>query len=247
MSSDAYNNLHNMHEELSEHLSDRGAAVSRNGRRRRTVRVVIVDDHLLVADSIAAALDAQEDLTVVEVANTCAQGLAAVGRHNPDVLLLDQRLPDGLGTDLLPTLLDRCPAMKVLLVTASDSDDVLTRAIEAGAAGFIPKGERAANLVRAVRAAADDEAVITVETMRRVMGRMGRRGHKAGDDLTAREREVLQLLIDGKSTAGLAAALVVSQATARNHVQSIMRKLGAHSRLEAVAIATRQNILADAP
>ena len=82
---------------------------------------------------------------------------AALDRLSVGVLLLDQRLPDGLGTDLLPTLLDRCPAMKVLLVTASDSDDVLTRAIEAGAAGFIPKGERAANLVRAVRAAADDE------------------------------------------------------------------------------------------
>jgi DNA-binding NarL/FixJ family response regulator len=214
-------------------------------RRRSPVRVVIVDDHLLVADSIAAALDAQDDLTVVEVATTCADGLAAVGRHNPDVLLLDQRLPDGLGTDVLPSLLDRCPSMKVLLVTASDSDDVLTRAIEAGAAGFIPKGERAANLVRAVRAAADDEAVITMETMRRVMGRMGRRGQRTGDDLTAREREVLQLLVDGKSTSGLADSLVVSQATARNHVQSIMRKLGAHSRLEAVAIATRQNILAD--
>jgi DNA-binding NarL/FixJ family response regulator len=216
-------------------------------RRRAPARVVIVDDHLLVADSIAAALDVQEDLTVVEIANSCAAGLAAVERHRPDVLLLDQRLPDGLGTDLLPTLLNRCPTMKVLLVTAADSDDVLTRAIEGGAAGFIPKGERAANLVRAVRAAADNEAVITVETMRRVMGRMGRRGHRTGDDLTAREREVLQLLADGKSTAGLADSLVVSPATARNHVQSIMRKLGAHSRLEAVAIATRENLLADAP
>jgi DNA-binding NarL/FixJ family response regulator len=235
---------------MNDHPRDQ-APDRKNGRpdqRRRTpARVVIVDDHLLVADSIAAALDVQEDLTVVEIANSCAAGLAAVERHRPDVLLLDQRLPDGLGTDLLPTLLNRCPTMKVLLVTAADSDDVLTRAIEGGAAGFIPKGERAANLVRAVRAAADNEAVITVETMRRVMGRMGRRGHRTGDDLTAREREVLQLLADGKSTAGLADSLVVSPATARNHVQSIMRKLGAHSRLEAVAIATRENLLADAP
>ena len=235
---------------MNDHQRDE-AFDRKNGRpdqRRRTpARVVIVDDHLLVADSIAAALDVQEDLTVVEIANSCAAGLAAVERHRPDVLLLDQRLPDGLGTDLLPTLLNRCPTMKVLLVTAADSDDVLTRAIEGGAAGFIPKGERAANLVRAVRAAADNEAVITVETMRRVMGRMGRRGHRTGDDLTAREREVLQLLADGKSTAGLADSLVVSPATARNHVQSIMRKLGAHSRLEAVAIATRENLLADAP
>lgn len=226
---------------------DRERQPDPGGSSGPTVRVVIVDDHRLVADSIAAALEARGDITVVEVASNCAEGLAAATRRRPDVLLLDQRLPDGLGTDVLPEMLDRCPTMKVLLVTADDNDEVLTRAIEAGAAGFIPKGERAANLVRAVRAAANDEAVITAEDMRRLLGRIGRRGPRAGDDLTAREREVLRLLVDGKSTAALATTLVVSPATARNHVQAIMRKLGAHSRLEAVAIATRHNILGDTP
>lgn len=211
--------------------------------RTAPIKVVIVDDHLLVADSVAAALDSYDDMEVVEIAGSCATGFAAVQRHRPDVLVLDQRLPDGLGTDVLPAMLSLSPRTKVLLMTAVDNDEVLTRAIEGGAAGFIPKGDRAASLVRAVRAAANNEAVITADTLRRLMPRLAQRGKRLGDDLTAREREVLQLLIDGKSTAALARALVVSPATARNHVQSIMTKLGAHSRLEAVAIATREKIM----
>lgn len=207
------------------------------------ITVVIVDDHLLVADSVAAALNATDDITVLDIAGTCASGLALVERLRPDILLLDQRLPDGLGTNILPEMLARSPLTKVLLVTASDSDDVLTRAIEAGAASVITKGKRAAVLIQAVRAAAHNEAVITPDALRRLLPHMGRHGHHVGDDLTAREREVLGMLIDGKSTAALAGELVVAPATARNHVQSVMKKLGAHSRLEAVVIASREGIL----
>jgi two-component system nitrate/nitrite response regulator NarL len=208
-----------------------------------TITVVIVDDHLLVADSIAAALNATDDITVVGIADSCASGIGAVTQHRPHVLLLDQRLPDGMGTSILPALLAVNPDMKVLLVTAADSDEVLARAIEAGAAGVITKGKRATSLVQAVRAAANDEAVITPEALRRLVPHMARRRQRVGDDLTAREREVLALLIAGKSTAALAGELFVSPATARNHVQSIMSKLGAHTRLEAVAIASRENIM----
>jgi len=207
------------------------------------ISVIIVDDHVLVAEGVAAALGATPDIVVLGLADSCETGRQAVRSNKPDVLLLDQRLPDGFGTDILQELLDIHPTMKVLLVTASDTDDVLARAIEAGAAGVIAKGKRAASLVQAVRAAARDEAVITPEVLRRLMPRMGRRGRRLGDDLTAREREVLQLLAAGKSTRDLAGELFVSQATARNHVQSIMNKLGAHSRLEAVAIASRENIM----
>ena len=211
---------------------------------RAVISVVIVDDHLMVADSLAATLGAQDDITVVAVADSCASGLAAVARHRPDVLLLDQRLPDGLGTDSLAAMLEINPTMKVLLVTGGDTDDVLARAIMAGAAGVIPKGKRAANLVAAVRAAANDEAVITPDVLRRLMPRLARGNSGPGDDLTAREREVLQLLVAGTGTSALAGKLFVAPATARNHIQSIMNKLGAHSRLEAVAIALRENILA---
>jgi DNA-binding NarL/FixJ family response regulator len=107
----------------------------------------------------------------------------------------------------------------------------------------ITKGKRAESLVKAVRAAANDEPVITPETLRRLLPRLGHRGHRPGDDLTSREREVLQLLVAGTSTAVLARTLFVAPATARNHIQSIMNKLGAHSRLEVVAIAARERIL----
>ena len=125
------------------------------------ISVVIVDDHLLVADSIAMALNNTDDITVLDIAGTCAAGLATVGRLRPDVLLLDQRLPDGLGTSVIADMLTVSPLTRVLLVTAADSDEVLTKAIEAGAVGVITKGKRAESLVKAVRAAANDEPVIT--------------------------------------------------------------------------------------
>jgi DNA-binding NarL/FixJ family response regulator len=208
------------------------------------ITVVIVDDHLMLADSLAETLSANEDMKVLAIATTCATGLEAVIRHTPDVLLLDQRLPDGLGTDSIAGMLEVCPRMKVLLITAGDSDEVLARAVMAGAAGVIPKGKRAVTLVNAVRAVANNEAVITPDALRRLMPRLAHSSAGPGADLTSREREVLQLLVEGKSTAALAAELVVAPATARNHIQSIMNKLGAHSRLEAVAIAMREDILA---
>lgn len=208
------------------------------------ITVVIVDDHLMVADSLATILSANEDMTVLAIAATCASGLEAVARFQPDVLLLDQRLPDGLGTDILAAMLVECPRMKVLLVTAGDTDDVLARGVLAGASGIVPKGKRASTLINAVRAVARNEAVITPDELRRLMPQLAKSNSGIGTDLTAREREVLRLLVAGKSTAALAGELFVAPATARNHIQSIMHKLGAHSRLEAVAIAMRENVLA---
>jgi DNA-binding NarL/FixJ family response regulator len=206
------------------------------------ITVVIVDDHLLVADGLAAALDALDDITVLGIAGSCAEAAEAVAREQPRVLLLDQRLPDGLGTDALPRLLAACPTLKVLLMTADTSDEVMVKAIESGCAGFIRKGARTPELIVAVRSAANDEAVISAEDLRRIMPRL-RHGHRPGDDLTPRERTILELLAQGTTTAGISQSLFIANTTARNHVQSIISKLGAHTRLEAVAIALRENIL----
>lgn len=206
------------------------------------IGVVIVDDHLLVADGLAAALDVPDDMTVLGVAGSCAEALLLVTREQPWVLLLDQRLPDGLGTDALPELLAACPTMKVLLVTADTSDDVMVKAIEGGCAGFLRKGARAAELVSAVRAAAHDEAVINATDLRRLMPRL-RGERRFGDDLTPRERRILELLVEGTTTVDIAAVLSIAVATTRNHVQAIMNKLGAHTRLEAVAIALREHVV----
>ena len=207
------------------------------------IAVVIVEDHLLVAESLAVALNANDDIMVVAIAGTCVMALDAVERHRPDVLLLDQVLPDGRGTDVLPGLLASCPSMKVLLVTAKDRDDLLTRAIRAGAATVFGKNRQAAELIRAVRAVAAGEAVITPDDIRRLIHGPRDQTLKEGDDLTTREREVLTMLLNGGNTAGIAVALTITPTSVRHDVAAIMAKLGVHSRREAILIAVRTDVL----
>ncbi len=198
---------------------------------------------MMVAESFARTLSAEVDLTVVAVAASAADGLAAVERLQPDVLLLEQRLPDGLGTDHLAAMVAGCPQLKVLMVTADRGEELVAWAVRAGAVGVIRKTGRVSTLVDAVRAAARGESVLSRDDLRNLVPRQGSNWTKLGHDLTAREREVLSLLAAGRSTSKVAAALCVAPATARNHIQAIMTKLGAHSRLEAVSIALRENIL----
>ncbi len=205
--------------------------------------VVIVDDQVMVAESFAQTLTAEGDLNVVAVAASAASGLVAVERLQPDVLLLEQSLPDGSGTDHLAAMVALCPQLKVLMVTVDHGDELVAKAIRAGAVGVLRKTEGLSSLIDAVRAAARGESVLSPDDLRHLVPRGGSNWTKLGDDLTPREREVLALLAAGRSTSIVSAGLCVAPATARNHIQSIMTKLGAHSRLEAVSIALRENIL----
>jgi DNA-binding NarL/FixJ family response regulator len=216
----------------------------RHRNRSGLITVVVVDDHLLVAESVAAILDCAYDVAVVAVAGTGTQGVAEVLLHQPDVLLLDQRLPDGLGTDLLPALKRSSPRTRVLLLTASDTENVLRRALEGGCAGVVAKDQRPGALLDAVRGAASGKTVFSAEDLRRLLPLLVYPQSGKAVDLTAREHEVLAFLVDGRDTAWIADNLVISFFTARNHIQSIIRKLGGHSRLEAVAIALREGIVA---
>ncbi|MEP6559726.1 MAG: response regulator transcription factor [Nakamurella sp.] len=225
-----------------------GGSSELNAERQQSlvppITVLIIDDHPMVAEGLAAALETHHGISVIGIERNCAAGLAAAARLNPDLVLLEQRLPDGLGTGLLPTLFAHQPGVKVLVVTADDSDEVLAQAFRAGAAGVISKKNRVAVLITAIRATANGEPVITPDTLRRLLPYLASAGSRVGADLTDRERDVLRLLVEGTSTASLAARLFVAPATARNHIQSVITKLGAHSRLEAVSIALRENILA---
>ncbi len=207
------------------------------------IRVFVVDDHQLFASSLAATLGAEPDMEIVGVANDITSAERSLAAAQPDVVLLDHRLPDGDGVAAIGRLGARHRAQFVML-TASTAEHVLIAAIDAGAAGFISKSRSLADLTAAVRAAAAGEAVISPELLSRILSRLsGSRTGVAPTKLTHREIEVLQLVAKGLSNAAIADALVVSVHTVRNHVANLSTKLAAHSKLEAVSIGLREGII----
>jgi DNA-binding NarL/FixJ family response regulator len=208
------------------------------------VRVLIVDDHEVLASSLAHVLDNEPDLHCVGVASSLEKARALIRSTSPNVLLLDHRLPDGDGVAAIGELRELRPSLQVVVLTASAADHVLVEAIEAGASGFVSKTRGIAEVTSAVRAAARGEALISAEMLARLLPRLTRTG--AGQrhpDLTDREREVLNLLADGLTNAAIAERLVVSVHTVRNHISNLSTKLGAHSKLEALSIAVREGLL----
>jgi len=206
-------------------------------------RVLIVDDHEVLAASLAQVLDHEPDLTVVGSAGTLEKARALLATAAPDVVLLDHRMPDGDGVEAIPELLALRPEASIVVLTATTADHVLIAAIDGGASGFVSKTRGLDEVTSAVRAAAAGESVISPEMLARLLPRLHRREAEPRDTLTDREREVLQLLAEGLSNAAIAERLVVSVHTVRNHVANLSTKLGAHSKLEALSIAVREGLL----
>jgi two-component system response regulator DevR len=211
----------------------------------RPIRVLIVDDHEVLASSLAMVLDAEEDISTAGVATTLEQARALIGSSQPDVLLLDHRMPDGDGVAAIPGLRALRPSIGIVVLTASAADHVLMSAIQNGASGFLSKTRSLDEVTAAVRAAAAGESVISPELLARLLPRFGRGKVHSADELTDREREVLALVAEGLPNAVIAERLVVSVHTVRNHIASLSAKLGAHSKLEALSIAVRQGLLPD--
>jgi two-component system nitrate/nitrite response regulator NarL len=211
------------------------------------ISLLLADPQEMVAESLRLALDGAPDLTVTGVA-TSLEALERLVQSRPaDVVLLDQRLPSagsdvgvGAGVRRVRTL---SPDSRVLMLTASPNEAAAVVALEAGCVGVIPKTMSLDDLVAAVRGAAAGRLNLDSDMLARLVPRLSRSYREPGADLTVREREVLRLVAEGLSTSDMAARLVVSTNTVRNHVQSILSKLGAHSKLEALVIATRGNLL----
>ena len=211
--------------------------------RAEPARVLIVDDHEVLAASLAQVLDHEPDLDVVGAAGTLEKARSLLATVAPDVVLLDHRLPDGDGVEAIPDLLALRPEASIVVLTATTADHVLVAAIEGGASGFVSKTRGLDEVTSAVRAAAAGESVISPEMLARLLPRLHRREPERRDTLTEREREVLQLLAEGLSNAAIAERLFVSVHTVRNHVANLSTKLGAHSKLEALSIAVREGLL----
>lgn len=209
----------------------------------RTTRLLIVDDHSMFADSLGMALSTESDLTVVGTAATLAQARAMIVSEAPDVVLLDHRLPDGLGVDSIHELKALRPSAKIVVLTAAAEDAMLVTATEAGCAGFILKTSPLDELVAAVRTAAAGEIMVSSELLARLLNRLHHRDDQPAHDLTGREREILALIGEGLTNGAIAKRLFISVNTVRNHVQNILTKLDAHSKLEALSIAIRDGLI----
>jgi DNA-binding NarL/FixJ family response regulator len=213
------------------------------GTGTSNVRVLIVEDHEMVATGLRALLDAEPDIEVAAWARTAAEGVDAYGAHAPDVVLMDYALPDGSGTDVTARLRTDDPDACVLLVTGHEGNSrVVLEALDAGCAGFVSKERSVTDLANAIRAASRGAAVFPADLLTSVAAR-GDTAPKHGDDLTTREREVLDLLAHGRSTEEIQAALFLSQHTVRNHVRNVLNKLHARTKLEAVVIAARSGLV----
>lgn len=196
----------------------------------------------MVAEAIGLALDQSADMEIVARASTVATALAQARRYQPDVVVLDRQLPDGDGIAAIDSLHAAAPS-RVLVLTGQATAAVAARVAEAGGAGLVLKSSRLDELAAAVRQVAKGEVVFGPELLGAVLDRLTGRVPAAGSSLTGRERETLLLLAAGASTVEISDRLGVAHNTARNHVQRVLEKLGARSKLEAVAIARREGFI----
>jgi DNA-binding NarL/FixJ family response regulator len=204
--------------------------------------VVIIDDHQVFAELLGEVLAAR-GLEVVGVHRTLTDGMAAVAAHAPDLVVLDHRLPGESGAGSVTALKRSSPSTRVLMLTAADERAVLLEAMDAGCDGFVTKRQDIGEVLAAVSAVLRGDTPISPDM---VGALLGSRPTAPGGDLTPRESEVLQLIGAGRSNQQAAGELGISVHTVRNHVQHILEKLGAHSQLEAVAIASRLGLLRSA-
>lgn len=207
------------------------------------IGVLIIDDHRMFAESLARLLADEPDIAVTGVAGSGSEGVAMAARLKPQVVLVDYQMPEQDGVMIATQIKLEDPTTMVVMLTGSAEDRVLLAAIEAGCSGFLTKDRAAADVAEAVRAAAAGEALVSPAMLARLLPKLRRSYRSVGDDLSERERDLLGYLAQGWANKAIAAQMHLSINTIRNYVQSVLMKLGAHSKLEAVATAVREGLI----
>jgi len=212
-------------------------------RGSERTRVLVVDDHRTFAELLSRALDAEPDLECVGHAQDSGEAMAAVARLDPDVVLMDVHLPDRDGISTTAELVEARPDLQVLILTAHPSVADIQRAASAGASGFLAKDGSLSDVLEALRTARTGSLILPEDLMARLSplsddDRTMRQWH-----LTPRELEVLRLLGLGRDPRAIAKELGLSLHTCRDHVKRVLAKLGVHSQLEAVVVATRTGLI----
>jgi DNA-binding NarL/FixJ family response regulator len=206
------------------------------------IRVLVVDDHPIVRQGLVSVLGDEDDLEVVGEASSGREALARVQRLRPDVVLLDLEMPDLDGVETIPQLLTLRPGLGIVVFTAYDTDEFVLGAVRAGARGYLLKGASAEEIARGIRAVHAGGSYLEPRVTSKLIAEVSspRRGTLV---LSAREREVLRLVADGLPTKQISASLSITERTVKFHVNSILRKLGADNRAQAVALAAQRGLL----
>ncbi|MFN2219435.1 MAG: response regulator [Anaerolineae bacterium] len=206
------------------------------------IRVIAVDDHQVVRGGIKFALLDHDDIELVGEADGGEDAVRLCVQAQPDVVLMDMMMDGMDGVETTRAIREQCPQVQVLILSSFYDEDLVPHAMQAGAIGYLLKGVSNQELVEAIRAAHAGQPVLAKEAMAALV-EAAAPGPKLGDDLSAREREVLALLAQGLSNKEIAGRLFLSVATVKYHVRLLLSKLGASSRAEAVALAWQHNIL----
>jgi two-component system, NarL family, response regulator DevR len=204
-------------------------------------RIVLIDDHEVVRAGIKAMIDAQDDLEVVGEAGTAEDGLRRVGYDEPDVVVLDVRLPDASGVEACRDIRTRFPDVKVLMLTSFADEEALLSAILAGAAGYVLKRVKGSDLVSDIRRVGAGESLLDPEMTEKLFERL-RSGPKS-DPLLARlsdqEREIVTHIAEGKTNKQIADEMFLAEKTVKNYVSNLLAKMGMSRRSEAAAYVAR--------
>ena len=210
----------------------------------RPLRLLVVDDHEVVRQGLVAMLDRRPGFEVVAQAGSVAESIYQARLHQPDIVVMDVRLPDGSGVEACRAIRDELPGTRVIMLTSFPDDEAVLSAIVAGASGYLLKQIRARDLVAALEAVGRGESLLDPAVTERVLERVRRiAAGDAGDELsvlTAQERKILMLVAEGKTNKEIAADVFLSDKTVKNYVSSILSKLNLERRAQAAAFVAKQ-------
>jgi DNA-binding NarL/FixJ family response regulator len=207
------------------------------------IHILLCDDHPIVRDGLAAVLSTQPDFEIVGQAATGTEAVHQAAQLNPDVVLLDLEMPELDGVEALRQIRATRSSARVIVFTAFDSDERIVAAVKAGAQGYLLKGAPREELFKAIRVVSAGGSLLQPVVASKLLDHVRARTATDFEPLTGREMEVLRLLAQGKSNKEIAAKLVITERTAKFHVSSIMGKLGAANRTEAVTLAAGQGLV----
>jgi len=212
--------------------------------------LMIVDDHEVLRMGLRAALEVEDDFAVVAEAGNGREAIDKARAHRPDIVLMDVRMEGTDGIEACREIRNELPGTQVLMLTSYAEEETVAAALLAGAAGYVLKNVPRARLLEALRAVARGETLLDSKLARSVVEKLmtqqqAQHKEEEQDYLTAREREVLALIAEGATNKEIAAKLIVSENTARNHVSHILSKLGFSRRSEAAAYAVKKGMVRD--